>query len=298
MAMKRSILTGALAGVAALSSLACDQFLPVRREVVAGPPAVDTATAAATTPQPRGKRRPAAAPAAKPVAEITDEDAFNLIRRSLRRLVAAEQGFFAENGAYSEDFDRIGFAPERDSQVRFLWVTKDGWAASGTHPALPGRDCVIFVGQVNAAPTSLKYVRNAREGVAACDVAPPRPQRTEAPVPVESHAADTTSALDAVNPFVQMRVDLRNLVRSQDAYHATQGTYSKRIEPLALQYLWQRGVAVDILSADAYSWAARASHAAQPGKSCIIWFGPVRVRPVTDARQRTSARAGIPACDE
>jgi len=293
--MKKGIFTAALAGVAALSSLACDQLLPTRREVVAAPPSVDTA--AATTPAPKPKpRRPE--PAAGPLGSVDEDEAFNLVRRGLRRLVAAEQGFFAENGAYSEDLDRLRFSPERGTQVRFLWVTREGWAASGTHPAIPGRDCVIFVGRVNAAPTSLKYVRTAREGVPACDVTPPPPRRSDAPAPVVSRAADTGSALEAVNAFVQMRVDLRNLVRSQDAYHATQGTYSKRLEPLALQYLWQRGVTVAILNADAYSWAARASHAAEPGKSCVIWFGPVRVRPVTDAQQRSSERAGVPACDD
>jgi hypothetical protein len=294
MVMTKGILTAALAGVAALSSLACDQLLPMRREV-ATPPAVDSAGAAAPVAKAKPRR---ARPAAQPVAGMEEDQAFNLIRRGLRRLVAAEQGFFAENGAYTEDFERLRFSPEGDAQIRFLWVTREGWAASGTHPAISGRDCVIFVGRVNAAPTSLKYVRTAREGVPACDVTPPPPRRTDAPAPVVSRAADTGSALDAVNPFVQMRVDLRNLVRSQDAYHATQGTFSKRLEPLALQYLWQRGVSVAILSADAYSWTARASHAAEPGKSCVIWFGPVRVRPVTDGEQRTSERAGIPACDE
>ena len=293
--MKKGILTAALAGVAALSSLACDQLLPTGRDVVAGPPAVDTA--AATTPAPKAKRR-RTEPAAQPAGSVEEDEAFNLIRRGLRRLVAAEQGFFAENGAYSEDLERLRFSPERGTQVRFLWVTREGWAASGTHAAIPGRDCVIFVGRVNAAPTSLKYVRTAREGVPACDVTPPPPQRSDAPAPVVSRAVDTGSALEAVNPFVQMRVDLRNLGRSQDAYHATQGTFSKRLEPLALQFLWQRGVTVAILNADAYSWAARASHAAEPGKSCVVWFGPVRVRPVTDAQQRSSERAGIPACDD
>jgi hypothetical protein len=268
----------------------------MRREVVAAPPAVDTA--AATTPAPKPKPRRAPEAAARPVSGVDEDEAFNYIRRGLRRLVAAEQGFYAENGAYSEDFDRLRFAPEGGTQIRFLWVTREGWAASGTHPAVPGRDCVIFVGRVNAAPTSLKYVRTAREGIPACDVTPPPPQRSDAPAPVVSRAADTGSALEAVNPFVQMRVDLRNLVRSQDAYHATQGTFSKRLEPLALQYLWQRGVTVAILNADAYSWAARASHLAQPGKSCVIWFGPVRVRPVTDGQQRSSEHAGIPACDD
>lgn len=287
--------TAVLAALVAAATGACDQLLPARREVVAAPPAD---SAAAQPPKPRRARRTGADPEAAPLGAVGEDQAFNLIRRGLRRLVAAEQGFYAENGAYTEDFDRLGFRPDGQAEFRFLWVTREGWAASGTHPALPGRDCVIFVGRVNAAPTSLKYVRTAREGVPACDVTPPPPRRSDAPAPVVSRAADTASALDAVNPFVQMRVDLRNLVRSQEAYHATQGTYARRIEPLALQYFWQRGVTVSILSADARSWSARASHAAQPGKSCVIWYGQVQTRPVTDGRQRSPERSGIPACDE
>ena len=73
-------------------------------------------------------------------------------------------------------------------------------------------------------------------------------------------SADTASALDAVSPSIQMRVDLRNLVRSQDTYFGLQGEYSRRTEPFALQYLWHRGVKITILSANDDSWSARATH--------------------------------------
>jgi hypothetical protein len=89
-----------------------------------------------------------------------------------------------------------------------------------------------------------------------------------------------------------MRVDLRNLIRSQEAYHAAQGTYSRRTEPLALQYLWQRGVTVDILSADPGS--GRRVPATQRGRNCIIWHGQVRLRPV-DAQR--SSESPVPVCD-
>ena len=294
MPMKTGLPAAALAGLLAMATTGCEQLLPVRRQVVAAPPA-DSAAEPASAPAPR-RRRPA--PAADSAPAIGEDEAFNQIRRGLRRLVAAEQGFFAENGAYTEDLERLRFRPEGETQFRFLWLTRDGWAASGTHPALPGRDCVIFVGRVNAAPTSLKYVRTAREGVPACDVTPPPPRRADAPPPPPSRATDTASALEAVNPFVQMKVDLRNLVRAQEAYHATQGSYARRTEPLQIQYLWQRGVSVDILSAGPDHWSARASHAAQPGKTCVIWHGRVTSRPVTETTQRASERPGIPVCDD
>ena len=94
-----------------------------------------------------------------------------------------------------------------------------------------------------------------------------------------------------------MRVDLRNLVRSQDTYFGTQGVYSRRTEPFALQYLWHRGVIISILSANDAAWSARAYHVARPGKSCVIWLGPVAQRPVTEADKRSPEQPGTPVCD-
>jgi hypothetical protein len=94
-----------------------------------------------------------------------------------------------------------------------------------------------------------------------------------------------------------MRVDLRNLVLAQNAYLATQGLYSRRIEPLALQFLWHRGVTLKILSANTESWAAEAVHASRPGRTCVVWAGPVEARPVTRAQRKTGA-AGVPVCDD
>jgi hypothetical protein len=237
---------------------------------------------------------------------------FGRIRSGLRRLVAAEETFFAENGTYTEDIDRLRFKSEDGTELRFLWLSVDGWAASGTHRSLPGRDCVIYVGRRRSPPTTLKYVRHGKEGVPVCD-APQPPPRPSTPAPAapaktanaagegvgrDSAASDTASALDAVNPTVMMKVDLRNLVRSQQTFFAQQGVYSRSTEPFALQYLWHRGVSVAIVSADVESWAARATHTARPGKSCVIWFGPVPTHPVTTASGRVPDRPGIPACDD
>ena len=101
-----------------------------------------------------------------------------------------------------------------------------------------------------------------------------------------------------VEPTIQMRVDLRNLVRSQDSYFGTQGIYSRRTEPFALQYLWHRDVTIRILSANDASWAARATHVSRPGKSCVIWVGPVAQRPVTELQKRSPEQPGTPVCDD
>jgi hypothetical protein len=274
---------------------ACDGLLPDRRQ-----PAFDAAASvdsAGHAERPKSKRR-ADSNARRDTAGPEAASAFDQIRRSLRVLVAAEQGFYAENGTYSGDLDRLAFRASGESQVKFLWVTRRGWAASGTHPAAPGRDCVVFVGVANAAPTTLRFTRSGREGVVVCDVQPGPRAAGGSPAPAPPPVADTSSALDAVNPAVQMRVDLRNLANAQTAYFATQGIYSIRPEQLQLQFSWQRGVNVTLLNADRTSWSARATHASRPGRSCVVWYGSPFTRPATEAQHRVPDRAGVPVCDD
>jgi hypothetical protein len=283
---------------ATLLVTACDDLLPNRRQApLAGAAASDSAK-----PRRTSRRDTAPREATGPEAEA----AFRAISQTLRRLVAAEQSFFAENGTYSADLGKVGFRPLEASQVEFFWVTKDGWAARASHPKLPGRDCVTFTGAGGPVPATRRLGRSGREGVVVCDfVFPAQPVRRPAPQPGDTARApapapvvvDTTSALDAVNPVVQMRVDLRKLALAQTAYFGTQGTYSRRVETLPLQFGWQRGVSVTLIHADQRSWTARATHEARPGKSCVMWFGKPLSRPATAAQRMVPLRAGVPACD-
>jgi hypothetical protein len=290
---------------ATLMVTACDSLkLPA-------PPAKTAATTTTDTQPARTVTKPNRTATRTLKADPALEGArFEQIRRGLRRLVVAEETYYAENGIYTEDLARIGFRPERDTQVRFLWVSRMGWAASGTHDGVPNQDCVIYVGRGHGAPTTLRLLRTGAEGVPVCDGTPP-PRRPPTPskaasppepAPVAEAPApalpDTGSALDAVAPRIQMRVDLRNLVRSQDTWFAQQGAYSKRTEPFALQYLWHRGVKITILTANDDSWSARATHTAWPGKSCVIWLGPVTQKPETDVQHRVPDQPAVPVCDD
>jgi hypothetical protein len=288
---------------ATLLVTACEDLLPGRRQTPVAVAASDSA--------PAKPRRPATRPdtAAREATGPEAEAAFRDISQTLRRLVAAEQSFFAETGAYSADLGRVGFRPLGASKVEFLWVTKDGWAARATHPVLPGRDCVTFTGGGGPVPETRRLKRSGREGVVVCDfVVSAQPTRPPSPSPADTAPApaaapapavvDTTSALDAVNPFVQMRVDLRKLAYAQTAYFGTQGTYSRRVETLPLQFGWQRGVSVRLIHADQRSWTARAKHEALPDKSCVVWFGRPLRRPITAAQQKVPPRSGVPVCDD
>ena len=240
---------------------------------------------------------------------VTDASAdaanFELIRSSLRRLVAAEESFYGENGVYTEELSRLGYRPSGSTDVRFLWMARGGWGATGTHPQLAGRNCVIFVGREHAPPATAKYARLGKEGVPVCDAAPPRAAPTSSKAgPGHTASAtdgtlpDTSNALDAIAPTVQMKVDLRNLARSQDTYVRVQGFYARRTAPFALQYLWHKGVTLTILSAGKESWSARATHVAEDGKSCVIWFGPVLTKPTTWKQNRVPDQPLVPVCDD
>jgi len=289
-----------LAATALLLLAGCDKF-KIPAPLARG--GSDT-LASATPPTP-----PTSKPVARRVAEADPAlvaQRFDAMQRELRRLVVAEETYYAENGIYTDDPTRLGFRPAKGNDVRFLWVTRTGWAASAAHPDVPGRDCVVFVGRSHEAPRTMRDQRAGREGAPVCD-APPR-RRSPSPPPStpalaaedrpRAGAADTGSALDAVDPGIQMRVDLRNLVRSQESYYANQGIYSRRTEPFALQYLWHKGVTISILSANDAAWSARATHVARPGRSCVIWFGPVAQRPATDAEKHSPDQPGIPVCDD
>ena len=276
----------------------CEDLLPRRPPPPPPAPTVAVATDSAK-PKPRTPRPDGAGP--KAAAGAGADAAFRDISNTLRRLVATEQGFFAENGTYSGDLDRLGFRPRGASRIEFIWVTKDGWAARATHPALPGRDCVTFVGAGGAVPATRRFGRSGRQGVIVCDNAAPPPSVPAAASPPRDSgpfAPDTRSALDAVNPMVQMRADLRKLANAQTAYLGTQGTYSRQVETLPLQYGWQRGVAVTLIYADPRAWTARATHAGAPGKSCVVWVGRPIKRPYTEAQQKVPDRSGIPVCDD
>lgn len=308
MVTRHAVRTVQLGSAVLLMAAACDGLrLPQ-------PPSRDNGTVVETAPATPSTSKPNRA--SKRVANVDpafDVERFAAIRRGLRRLVVAEETYYAENGVYTDDLSRVGFKPEQGTEVRFLWLTRTGWAVSGSHPDMPGRDCVIFVGRAHGAPTTLRDVRSGREGVPVCDASPggrraaPAPKTAAAETPATAPAttgpaaaadADTASALEAVEATVQMRVDLRNLVRSQDTYFGTQGIYSRRTEPFALQYLWHRGVKITIISANDQSWSARATYASRPGKSCVIFLGPVAERPTTEAQKRSPGEPAVPVCDD
>src|SRR5690349_1893683 len=207
-----------LVGLTSLLLLAaCDK---VRLPGLPAPPSSDTLASAT----PKAAPKPAAA--ARRASALDRASAVRRLdglRSGLRRLVVAEETYYAENGVYTDDLSRLGYRNESGTEVRFLWATGGDWAAQATAEDLPDRDCVVYVGRGHSPPMTSHDRRPGQEGSPVCDAIPIRrsPATAAAPAPSPSPSApvassrgttipDTGSALDAVDPAIQMRVDLRN----------------------------------------------------------------------------------------
>ncbi len=131
--------------------------------------------------------------------------AFSETRGTLRRLVTAEETFFAENGTYTDELSHLGLKPDSNTTIRFLRISRDGWAARGTHTSLPGRDCVIFVGRSRRPPTTVKYGRRGREGVPVCDDARASIPQPSPPAAAEPAGRQRLPSLSQRRPTPGMR---------------------------------------------------------------------------------------------
>ena len=94
---------------------------------------------------------------------------------ALRALVVAEERYFAAHVTYTTDL--VALAPQPKPAGVYLIVTHAGgraWRASAQHASLPGKSCVIYVGQASDFPmprTKAKGRRptKAQQGEPVCD---------------------------------------------------------------------------------------------------------------------------------
>src|SRR5262249_61888102 len=118
------------------ASSACDQLRMPRASTSAD-------SASGQTPPRRSTSNPT--PVRSSESSVEESAAFDQIRTGLRRLVVAEETFYAENGTYTEDFERLQYKPAPRNAVRLLWLSGSGRAASGTPEGVTGKHCVIYV---------------------------------------------------------------------------------------------------------------------------------------------------------
>lgn len=91
-----------------------------------------------------------------------------------------------------------------------------------------------------------------------------------------------------------MKGDLQRLVGVNQVYLAKTGRYSKSVGTLQ-GYRASPGVTVTIVQASSTGWAAQATSARLPGRSCVIFIGAV-TPPATIHDKRTGPEA-VPTCD-
>lgn len=111
-------------------------------------------------------------------------------------------------------------------------------------------------------------------------------------------AAQTSTAAGwQTTPASVLKSALRSVTAAQVRYLQAQKTYSASAEALGIQV--ERDVQVQILAAGPKGWQARAVHALQPGRSCVIFVGTVDgiEPPSTDGDREMAGEEGVPLCD-
>jgi len=98
-------------------------------------------------------------------------------------------------------------------------------------------------------------------------------------------------------PASVLKSALRSALAAQERYYAANKTYAPSVEVLGFRA--EAGVRVDILVASASGWQGRATHQTQPGRSCVVFVGPLNgaEAPRTDGDHEMAGEEGIPLCD-
>ncbi len=133
-------------------------------------------------------------------------------------------------------------------------------------------------------------------GAAALAQAAPAPSSAAATgAAAPAPAAQAAPALTPAAAVAAMKSDLLRLVSANEVYFAKHKGYSDNIRSLP-GYTPTAGVNVTIVAANADGWNAQATTSALPGKSCVVFIGPVKPPPKTEADGRSGSEA-VPVCD-
>jgi hypothetical protein len=116
-------------------------------------------------------------------------------------------------------------------------------------------------------------------------------------VPVVGAAQRAAPATWQATPASVLKNALRSTAAAQSRYRDAKGSYAPTVEPLALRL--EPGVRVEILQAGRAGWQGKATHIAQPGRSCVVFVGSLEgaEAPRTDGDREMAGEDGIPLCD-
>jgi hypothetical protein len=112
-----------------------------------------------------------------------------------------------------------------------------------------------------------------------------------------SGEAQSVSAPWQATPASLLKQALRNVVTAQDQYRVSHRSFATTIE--ALQVNAGPDVKIQILNATPSGWRAKAVHRARPGRSCVVFVGPLSGTelPKTDGDGEMAGEERVPLCD-
>ena len=98
-------------------------------------------------------------------------------------------------------------------------------------------------------------------------------------------------------PASILKSSLRNVVAAQDKYRAFHPMFAGTVEALELNP--GADVKIQIQGVTPNGWRAKATHRARPGRSCVVFVGPLSGTelPRTDADGETAGEERVPLCD-
>ncbi len=114
--------------------------------------------------------------------------------------------------------------------------------------------------------------------------------------PVAALAQAGNSAWQST-PASILKTALRNVVAAQDKYRVSHSVYARTLESLQLSP--GADVKIQILSVTPNSFRAKATHKARPGRSCVVFVGPLSgpQLPRTDGDGEMAGEERVPLCD-
>lgn len=222
----------------------------------------------------------AVVPTAKSAADAAYLSTMGQMRSDLRNLITAQELYLTGNQRFANRVELLPtFHPIMGAHIDIVSAESNGWAAIESLPvgAGMGRSCVVWVGSIEKSdrPSTESERKTFPEAEVACD-GDGLSQRAEWAAAAQSY----------------MAFALKKLSKSEEKYLALNGRYT--MDPTKLEtFAWDPGVTVAIVAATEQGWAARATYALFPGKSCVMWRGELDA----SGLGRTVDRDQV-ACDE
>jgi hypothetical protein len=98
-------------------------------------------------------------------------------------------------------------------------------------------------------------------------------------------------------PASILKSSLRAVVAAQDKYRVSHPLFASNVQ--ALQLSPGPDVRIQIFSVTPNGWRAKATHRLRPGRSCVVFVGPLAASelPKTDGDGEVAGEERVPLCD-